>query len=344
MVKKRRVPRLVVCMSLIVALAVSALTITAVATYENTHANTGDGALDIVSVAQTQVGYSEGSNSYTKYGDWYGLPNSDWCAMFVSWCADQAGIDQSTFQKFALCSSGCDYFMSLGEFNYSGSYTPQAGDLIFYASYGSIYHVGLVVSSDSTNVYSIEGNYSDRVSEVTHSLSYGDILGYATPNYSSASSADTAVEDEEEETVPSENADTSSEDDDYLYVDEYDYYESASSDEEEDADNSEVEEEKSDTQTDEGTDEIDSDDTQETADTDTDDNSDISAQTDEEYVQGDVNGDGKVDTLDVLMVQRYLVELEEFSDAQVAAADINGTGAVELSDSIAILNIISAAA
>lgn len=325
-------------MSLIVALAVSALTITAVATYENTHTNTGDGALDIVSVAQTQVGYSEGSNSYTKYGDWYGLPNSDWCAMFVSWCADQAGIDQSTFQKFALCSSGCDYFMSLGEFNYSGSYTPQAGDLIFYSNSSRIYHVGLVVSSDGTNVYSIEGNYSDRVSEVTHALSYGDILGYATPNYAtSSSSADTAaVDEEEEDTVSSEAADTSTEDDDYLYVDEYDYYETASGDSDEVVDTSDAEVEDVQTDADEETDAADSD-VQEaqTADTDAEDDSDEEA----EYIVGDVNGDGKVNTLDVLLVLRYLVEAEELDDAQLAIADIDGSGKVELYDSIAIQNI-----
>ncbi len=324
-----------VCMSLIVALAVSALTITAVATYENTHANTGDGALDIVSVAQTQVGYSEGSNSYTKYGDWYGLPNSDWCAMFVSWCADQAGIDQSTFQKFALCSSGCDYFMSLGEFNYSGSYTPQAGDLIFYASYGSIYHVGLVVSSDGTNVYSIEGNYSDRVSEVTHALSYGDILGYATPNYSSSSSsADTAAEEDEEDTASSEAADVSTEEDDYLYVDEYDYYEPISSDEDEDADDS-ADAAAEYMQTNEETDE-ETDDNFSNEDTDID-----NTEAETAYMLGDVNGDGRVNSVDALIVQRYLVELTELDEVQAVAADVDGSGTVNIVDSIAILNMAS---
>ena len=143
MVLKNRKPlKLMVCMSLIVALAISALGISVWASFENTHNNSGNQASDIVGVAQTQVGYSEGYNSYTKYGDWYGLPNSDWCAMFVSWCANQAGVDNSVFPSFALCSAGCDWFIKQGRFHYSGSYAPQAGDLIFYASYGNIYHVG----------------------------------------------------------------------------------------------------------------------------------------------------------------------------------------------------------
>ena len=44
---------------------------------------------DIVDMAISQLGYTEGPNNDTKYGDWYGLPNQPWCAMFVSWCANQ---------------------------------------------------------------------------------------------------------------------------------------------------------------------------------------------------------------------------------------------------------------
>ena len=54
------------------------------AAYENTHSNTGNMRNDIIAVALTQVGYTEGSNNYTKYGVWYGQPNSPWCGMFVS--------------------------------------------------------------------------------------------------------------------------------------------------------------------------------------------------------------------------------------------------------------------
>ncbi len=47
---------------------------------------------DFVQTALDEVGYEEGSNNYTKYGVWYGLPNDVWCVMFVSWCANEAGI------------------------------------------------------------------------------------------------------------------------------------------------------------------------------------------------------------------------------------------------------------
>ena len=210
MVLNKKALKLVVCMSLIIALAISALSLSAGATYENTHYNTGDQSQDIVNIAKTQVGYYEGYDGYTKYGDWYGLPNSDWCAMFVSWCANQAGVDTNTFPSFALCSAGCDWFMSQGNFHYSGSYTPKAGDLIFYASYGNIYHVGLVTGSDGYNVYSIEGNYNEAVSNVCYSLSYGDILGYATPNYKISSDVDSdySVTTDSEDIYYEENTDS----------------------------------------------------------------------------------------------------------------------------------------
>ena len=55
-------------------------TITANAAYENTHSNTGNQREDIVAVAETQIGYHEGSlegtvsssNNYTKYNVWNG--------------------------------------------------------------------------------------------------------------------------------------------------------------------------------------------------------------------------------------------------------------------------------
>ena len=184
MVKNGKTLKLVTCMSMIAALAISALGLSVLATPESTNTS-GDQSSDIVSIAADQVGYYEGADGYTKYGDWYGLPYSDWCAMFVSWCADQAGVSTDVFPRFALCSAGADWFISQGRFHYAGTYAPQAGDLIFYASYGNIYHVGLVTGSDNSHVYSIEGNYSEAVYNVSYPLSYGDIMGYATPAYNS---------------------------------------------------------------------------------------------------------------------------------------------------------------
>lgn len=64
----------------------------------------------IVQVAISQIGYKEGKNNDTKYGNWYGLKNQPWCAMFVSWCANQAGIPANIIPKFASCTQGFKLF------------------------------------------------------------------------------------------------------------------------------------------------------------------------------------------------------------------------------------------
>ncbi len=397
MVLKNRKPlKLMVCMSLIVALAISALGISVWASFENTHNNSGNQASDIVGVAQTQVGYSEGYNSYTKYGDWYGLPNSDWCAMFVSWCANQAGVDNSVFPSFALCSAGCDWFIKQGRFHYSGGYTPQAGDLIFYASYGSIYHVGLVTGSDGSNVYSIEGNYSDQVSNVSYSLGYGDILGYASPAYGTAADntpvVTSDVEEDSDEEIFEDSDVTEIDTDSYIDTTDNaedvieDVIESDSETETDSAIESDVDSDTdmetatdtdtaidtavdTDTETDIETD-VDTDtdtaseidvtidtDTETETDTDTaievtsDNDTDTSLSTDtdtaidtdsddtEELRMGDVNGDGSIDSLDALLVQRYLIFGDKFDKINLERADVNGSGKVDIGDAFIILKM-----
>ena len=46
----------------------------------------------LIEIAKAEIGYTETGNNDTKYGDWYELNNQDWCAMFVSWCYEKAGL------------------------------------------------------------------------------------------------------------------------------------------------------------------------------------------------------------------------------------------------------------
>ena len=127
-------------------------------------------AADIVAVAVTQAGYCEGSlsgnpvnassNNYQKYGQWYdanvdniGVTRGAWCAAFVSWCANQAGIPSSTVYYHAYCPYGVNWFRNQGRFQYAasrgGSYVPKAGDIVYFAPAGSSTssHVGMCVMS-----------------------------------------------------------------------------------------------------------------------------------------------------------------------------------------------------
>ncbi len=347
MVKNSKTLKLVVCMSLIVALAISALGLSVRAIYENSHFNSGNQASDIVGVASTQVGYGEGSDGYTKYGDWYGLPNSDWCAMFVSWCANQAGVSTDVFPPFALCSAGADWFISEGRFHYAGSYAPQAGDLIFYSSYGDIYHVGLVTGSDSSNVYSIEGNYNEAVYNVSYPLSYGDILGYATPAYNTTAAVEpdpepakeeesdseiTEVTEDTEEVVSEEPAEADKAADEADETDEDVKAEEAKTEdgknESEAASEAETDKEEPETDSEKASDE------DKASDTDT----------DTKVLVGDVNGDGVVDSADALLIQRYLAgKLDDEEKFIFLAADVDGSGEIDIADALSALEISIAA-
>lgn len=55
----------------------------------------------LINVALAEEGYKAGSNRDNKYGKWYGANNVDWCAIFISWCANQAGIPTSIIKKNA---------------------------------------------------------------------------------------------------------------------------------------------------------------------------------------------------------------------------------------------------
>lgn len=144
----------------------------------------------LVSVAKNEIGYLEETyddgSFYSKYGDWYGLPNGSWCAMFVSWCANKAGISTSVIPKFASCSVGRTQLQNMQVWKDSGEYTPKKGDLIFL---NNCTHVGIVESFDDDIITTIEGNAADAngqnfgVRERRYAITSSKITGYAAPKY-----------------------------------------------------------------------------------------------------------------------------------------------------------------
>lgn len=142
---------------------------------------TGTGSQAIVQVALTQEG-----NGGDTYWSWYGFSSrEEWCACFVSWCADQCGyIEAGVIPKFSLCSAGMEWFESQGQFM-DGSYVPAIGDLVFFdwGNDGSIDHVGIVESVVDGTVYTVEGNSGDKVARRSYPIGYGQIVGYGVPAY-----------------------------------------------------------------------------------------------------------------------------------------------------------------
>ena len=154
--------------------------IPAQAAYENTYSNTGNQRMDIIGVAMTQVGYRE-ANGITKYGEWYGHPTVEWCAVFVAWCANQAGIPTSVIKKQGWANPG-----AFGWKAYPASKRlPQAGDIYFK---GSGTHTGIVIEVKEKTFVTVEGNTwlnSDRTPRVMIREwdLYDDYFTFASPAY-----------------------------------------------------------------------------------------------------------------------------------------------------------------
>lgn len=137
----------------------------------------------IVDIAQSQLGNRGGA----PYWSWYGFNSRvEWYATFVSWCANQTGVLGDAIPKFASCSlEGVPWFKEHNQWAKAGDITPVAGDIIFFdwKNDGRPDHVGIVIGTDGSKVYTIEGNSSDAVRIKSYNLDSSVIYGYGLPNY-----------------------------------------------------------------------------------------------------------------------------------------------------------------
>lgn len=137
----------------------------------------------IVEVAASQIGNVGGE----PYWSWYGFTEHvEWCACFVSWCANQCGyIDVGIIPKFSGCEWGVSWFKQQGAWA-NNSITPTPGMIIFFdwedkeggGLDGKADHVGIVEKVENGRVYTIEGNSADSCLERNYPLGYFEILGY----------------------------------------------------------------------------------------------------------------------------------------------------------------------
>ena len=141
---------------------------------------TRPGNPELVELAKQQVGNVGGQ----PYWSWYGFNSRvEWCACFVSWCYGQMGLSEP---RFAACQSqGIPWFQSHGQWGGRDYANIAPGDAIFFDwdLDGSADHVGLVVGTDGSRVYTVEGNSGDACKIKSYSLSYECIKGYGLMNW-----------------------------------------------------------------------------------------------------------------------------------------------------------------
>lgn len=127
------------------------------------------------------------------YKEWYGA-DGNWCAMFVSYCADKSGCLE-IIKKTSSVKDMSQYFKNNGNWEEASPfYKPAKGDIIFFQENGRS-HVGIVVDFDLKNniVVTIEGNTGlsnttpyhkgSHVEKKSYALTFEDISGYGRPYY-----------------------------------------------------------------------------------------------------------------------------------------------------------------
>lgn len=156
----------------------------------------------LLAVAETQLGYHESTlnytvdndgnhKGYTRYGEWYGDKYGDWCAMFVSFCLNYAGIDQEAIPQNANCADWVKNLDKMGIYEDADLYVPEAGDVVFFdqSDADRPNHVGIIsevtygtktvtrhITSDGSAVESSVTNALKYINAVTSDDASGDEL------------------------------------------------------------------------------------------------------------------------------------------------------------------------
>lgn len=168
----------------------------------------------LLAVAREELGYAEGAKGYTKYGDWAGEPNAQWCAEFLCWCVDQVDKRYGTqlltrvYPLYSGSNTGRAWFIAAGRYLvrnghlegwgyqwFKGEdhymtryeYIPQPGDWMFFTwtSGTDTDHVAMVEyctrdAGGKVSVHVIEGNNPSAVARNVYPLENMQILGYGT--------------------------------------------------------------------------------------------------------------------------------------------------------------------
>ena len=135
----------------------------------------------IVEVAASQIGNVGGE----PYWSWYGFSERvEWCACFVSWCANKCGYLDTFIPKFAGCSTGVQWFKARNQWA-DRTTTPEPGMIIFFDwdRDGVPDHTGIVEKSENGYINTIEGNAADSCRKRQYTVGYSYIFGYGIPAY-----------------------------------------------------------------------------------------------------------------------------------------------------------------
>lgn len=156
--------------------------------------NNGTVCTQIVEAAQNELIDADKTVGGYRYKNWYGM-DANWCAMFVSYCADKCGfIEKGIMPKTASVAASKQWYINNNLYHDAASgYVPKAGDIIIFGN--GMSHTGIVTgyNPETKKLTTIEGNSGrssttpyhkgSHVKEHTYSITYSKIAGYGTPQY-----------------------------------------------------------------------------------------------------------------------------------------------------------------
>lgn len=156
--------------------------------------NNGTVCTQIVEAAQNELNDADKTVGGYRYKNWYGM-DANWCAMFVSYCADKCGfIEKGIMPKTASVATSKQWYINNNLYHDAASgYVPKAGDIIIFGN--GMSHTGIVTgyNPETKKLTTIEGNSGrssttpyhkgSHVKEHTYSITYSKIAGYGTPQY-----------------------------------------------------------------------------------------------------------------------------------------------------------------
>lgn len=179
----------------------------------------GNWAEDVVSIAQSQLGYEESTanfkladdgetrKGYTRYGAWYGNKYGDWSAMFASFCLNYAEIPSKTVPVNSGSTAWITKLKQQKLYKAAANYNPTAGDLVFLDtdSDGRADHVGIITKTKTASFTAVVGDSNDAVEENTYKRSSDAIIGYCAlpenPKQKTDAESTTAAKASEEKTT-----------------------------------------------------------------------------------------------------------------------------------------------
>lgn len=150
-------------------------------------------ARKVTAIAASQLGVSESPSGTNRviYNEWYGINGIPWCATFVSWVLDKAGLTELRGVQNERGSAYCPYIETYYRQQRHWQGAPQVGAIVLFdwAGDGVSDHIGFVERViNPSEVITIEGNTSatnnsngghvQRRSRYSH-----QIRGYGIPLY-----------------------------------------------------------------------------------------------------------------------------------------------------------------